>query len=452
MVKQYETAAPGGWDVRIMADQLRLRRRGEVDAARSSMDVSCGSSEFVALRQASPARNWSWKRSGVIALVAFVVAGGLAAVSTSYLQQRDAVRQAAKTTAVLKRRIAALQDSDTRDHATIASLTEIKDDMAARLAVGEHRLREATAERDRALQQVQALEQEIETRDASLASMTYQGASLADQLAQTETRLIEISDQREADQRNEVSLRWRLANIQTEFERQGARQALAENLIEGWVLGNLTTLEELVAGTGVDVETLVARAVVSEEGQGGPLEAIVDHEAVPLADDIVRLTALQKVTSSLPLGSPLDQFHLTSTYGKRPDPFTKGWAFHSGLDMGAPPGSKVLATAPGIVTVAGPSGPYGKMVEIDHGMGVVTRYGHLKSVAVAVGEAVGFRQNIGVIGSSGRSTSLHLHYEVRVDGAPHDPGRFLDAGRYLVAVFDLGERGMQWLQARGDEG
>jgi murein DD-endopeptidase MepM/ murein hydrolase activator NlpD len=380
----------------------------------------------------------------VIALAAFA----LAAATASYLEQREVV-QATEVTAAVKRQNAALQDGDAR---TIASLTEIRDDMAARLAAGERRLREAAAERDRALQRVRDLEQEIEARDARLANMIYQGATLSDQLARTEARLIEISDQRDADQRNEATLRWRLANIQTEFERQGDRQALAENLIEGWVLGNLTTLEELVAGTGVDVETLVARVVTSEEGQGGPLEAIIEHETLPLADDIARLTALQKVTSSLPLSSPLDQFHLTSTYGKRQDPFTKGWAFHSGLDMGAPPGSKVLATAPGIVTVAGPSGPYGKMVEIDHGMGVITRYGHLKSVAVAVGDTVGFRQNIGVIGSSGRSTSLHLHYEVRVDGTPHDPGRFLDAGRYLVAVFDLGERGMQWLQERSSGG
>jgi murein DD-endopeptidase MepM/ murein hydrolase activator NlpD len=328
--------------------------------------------------------------------------------------------------------------------------------MAARLAVGERRLRETAAERDSALQRAQDLEQEIETRDAHLASMVYEGASLSDRLAQTEARLIEISDERDANQLEEANLRWRLASIQTELERQDAREALTRSLIEGWVLGNMATLEELVAGTGVDVEALVARAVVSEDGQGGPLEAMIDQppESLPLAgavaDDLVRLTALQKVTRSLPLASPLDQFHVTSPYGKRQDPFTKEWAFHGGLDLGAPPGSEVLATARGIVTVAGPSGPYGNMVEIDHGMGVVTRYGHLKSVAIAVGDEVGFRQKVGVIGSSGRSTSRHLHYEVRVDGAPHDPSRFLDAGRYLVAIFDLGERGMQWLQERSD--
>jgi murein DD-endopeptidase MepM/ murein hydrolase activator NlpD len=263
----------------------------------------------------------------------------------------------------------------------------------------------------------------------------------------TEARLIEVSDQRDASRRSEASLRWRLASIQTQLEHLGARQAIAQSWLEGWVLGNLETLEELVAGTGDDVEMLVARAASPEFGQGGPLEAMaeqsadeVQHGAV--SDNILRLSALQRLTSSLPLASPLDQFHITSSFGKRQDPFTKGWAFHGGLDLGSSAGAEVLATAPGTVLVAGPSGPYGNMVEIDHGMGVVTRYGHLKSVAVKVGDQVGFRQKIGVIGSSGRSTSRHLHYEIRVDGAPHDPSRFLDAGRYLVAIFDLGAQGL----------
>jgi murein DD-endopeptidase MepM/ murein hydrolase activator NlpD len=154
-----------------------------------------------------------------------------------------------------------------------------------------------------------------------------------------------------------------------------------------------------------------------------------------MQNGIERLSALQTLARSLPLASPLDHFNLTSGYGKRRDPFTRGWAFHAGLDFSAAAGSKILATAPGLVVHAGPAGPYGKMVEIDHGMGVVTRYGHMKATSVAVGDEVQFRQEIGVIGNTGRSTSLHLHYEVRIDDVTHDPARFLDAGRLLVGVF-----------------
>ena len=393
-------------------------------------------------------------------------------MSTGYVHQRDLARQAiehnqrlqqvyddldarsAGMIEVLQAEIAGLQASDAERATTIEALTEIKDEMAARLAAGERRLRALAAERDSALGTVRDLEEAIEGRELHLESDVGDRASLVDELALTQARLIEVSDQRDASQRSEAGLRWRLASIQTQLERLGARQALAQSWLEGWVLGNLETLEDLVAGTGVDVEMLVARAANVEFGQGGPFEAMIDEapEDVPLAavtDHLMRLTALQKLASSLPLASPLDQFHVTSTYGKRQDPFRKGWAFHSGLDLGAPRGSKVLATAPGTVLVAGPAGPYGNMVEIDHGMGVITRYGHLKSVAVAVGDQVGYRQGIGVIGNTGRSTSRHLHYEIRVDGAPHDPGRFLDAGRYLVAIFDLGELA---LRGRGGKG
>jgi murein DD-endopeptidase MepM/ murein hydrolase activator NlpD len=419
-------------------------------------------SPLAGARLGGRSRSWSLPRLACIAAASFALAAALAATSTGYLHQRDLARQAiaqsqrlqevyddlnarsAGMIAALQAEIAGLQASDAERARTIEALSEIKDEMAARLAAGERRLRALAAERDRAVGAVQHLEEAIEAREPHLESAVPDGASLADELALTQARLLEVSDERDASQRSEAGLRWRLASIQTQLERLGARQALAQSWLEGWVLGNLETLEELVAGTGVDVEMLVARAANAELGQGGPFEAMIEQtpEDAPLAsvsDHLMRLTALQKLTSSLPLASPLDQFQVTSTFGKRQDPFRKGWAFHSGLDMGGPRGSKVLATAPGTVLVAGPAGPYGNMVEIDHGMGVITRYGHLKSVAVAAGDQVGFRQQIGVIGNTGRSTSRHLHYEIRVDGAPHDPGRFLDAGRYLVAIFDLGE-------------
>ncbi|HEX5079376.1 MAG TPA: peptidoglycan DD-metalloendopeptidase family protein [Geminicoccaceae bacterium] len=416
---------------------------------------------------------WPFPRLTAAAVVAFALAASLAAAFTAYLHQRDLAREAglntqrlaqayddlnarsAETLAALQEKVATLQANDVEHARTIETLTRMRDDMAARLAAGERRLRDLAAERDRALGAVEDLRRQIEARDRQLESAAERGADLADELAQTQAHLIEVADQRDTSQRSQASLRWRLASIQTQLERLGARQALAQSWLEGWVLGNLETLEELVAGTGLDVDTLVARASNGEVGQGGPFEAMADQapDESPLpaavANHLMRLSALQKVASSLPLAAPLDQFQLTSPFGKRRDPFNKGWAFHSGLDLGAPRGSEVLATAPGVVLAAGPSGPYGNMVEIDHGMGVVTRYGHMKSVKVTVGDQIGFRQGIGVIGSSGRSTARHLHYEIRVDGEPYDPAPFLEAGRYLVAVFDLGQLGAAGSGGRG---
>jgi murein DD-endopeptidase MepM/ murein hydrolase activator NlpD len=440
--------------VAIKADQLRLRRKGDTsppqhdEPGRGSgwTDAPAGS------RGGDRAqRTWSLRRLPALALLTFILFAWLAAATVGYVTQRGLVQRATdqnerleqayadlqaqtmRSAADLRLRIDALESSNAEQAREVHRLTELQDQTAAQLAASERSLRAAIEQRDRAWREVQDLEAAIATSEASLAN--------------TRALLVQVGDERDAGRLAEAALRWQLANFQTQLERLGAQKALAQSWLKGWVIGNVETLEELVAGTGVDLEALVARAATTEVGQGGPLEAMdeTSHQEVALADPadpvaggIQRLTALQKLASTLPLASPLDQFRITSTFGKRQDPFTRGWAFHSGLDLGAAAGSKILATAPGTVVVAGRSGPYGNMVEIDHGMGVTTRYGHLKSVAVKVGDQVAFRQNIGVIGTTGRSTSLHLHYEVLVDGEAYDPSRFLDAGRYLVGIFDSG--------------
>jgi murein DD-endopeptidase MepM/ murein hydrolase activator NlpD len=119
---------------------------------------------------------------------------------------------------------------------------------------------------------------------------------------------------------------------------------------------------------------------------------------------------------------------MSSPFGMRMDPFVKGPAIHTGIDMRGDSGDPVRATANGTVTTAGVNGGYGKMVEIDHGNGLSTRYGHLSAIDVTVGQVVRLGQTIGKIGSTGRSTGPHLHYETRVDGDAVDPQKYLRAG------------------------
>ena len=234
--------------------------------------------------------------------------------------------------------------------------------------------------------------------------------------------------------------------LEDEVERLQSGGQIAQLWLKDWVLGSVEALEDLFLETGVDVERMVARAASGPApGQGGPLQ-IADPDEIaatavlspadPISGNIHRLAALQRIARTLPLASPLDQFYVTSPHGKRRDPFTKTWAYHSGLDLGAPRDSKVLATAPGRVVLAGPSGPYGKMIEIDHGLVILTRYGHLDAIDVAVGDEVEFRQELGLVGNTGRSTSRHLHYEIMIDDQAFDPAKFLNAGRLLVGVFD----------------
>lgn len=142
-------------------------------------------------------------------------------------------------------------------------------------------------------------------------------------------------------------------------------------------------------------------------------------------------TTLTSVPVRTPVGGELDT---TSGFGMRIDPFLRAPAMHTGLDFRGSAGDPVRATAAGTVTAAGWSGGYGKMVEIDHGNGLATRYGHLSAIEVRVGDHVRIGHVLGRIGSTGRSTGPHLHYETRVDGDAVDPEKFLRAGEKLGFV------------------
>lgn len=120
-------------------------------------------------------------------------------------------------------------------------------------------------------------------------------------------------------------------------------------------------------------------------------------------------------------GMPLARSALTSGFGMRADPLLGGHRMHSGIDLAAPAGSPIIATSDGIVSQAGWRGGYGLFVALEHGGGLQTRYGHMSGLAVATGQAVHKGDIIGYVGSTGRSTGPHLHYEIRVNGAAVRP-------------------------------
>lgn len=142
--------------------------------------------------------------------------------------------------------------------------------------------------------------------------------------------------------------------------------------------------------------------------------------------------ALDLAMLSIPFDFPVQgNFFYTSPYGKRSDPFTNRPAFHEGIDFGAYRLAPIIATAAGKIHYAGRRGGYGYVVEIDHGHGFMTRYAHLAKTSVKRGQSVNRGQKIGAMGSSGRSTSTHLHYEVHFQGQPHNPQNFFKARYFL---------------------
>jgi murein DD-endopeptidase MepM/ murein hydrolase activator NlpD len=137
---------------------------------------------------------------------------------------------------------------------------------------------------------------------------------------------------------------------------------------------------------------------------------------------------------SVPSQKPVQDSRYTSFFGVRVDPFRGTAAMHPGLDMAAPTGTPVYATADGTVGRAERAGGYGNLVQLEHGKGLETRYGHLSQILVHDGQSVHRGDVIGLVGSTGRSTGSHLHYEVRIDGRAVNPMPFLQTADYLTAL------------------
>ena len=139
---------------------------------------------------------------------------------------------------------------------------------------------------------------------------------------------------------------------------------------------------------------------------------------------------------AIPSVQPVSDLKFTSNFGIRSDPFNGGARMHAGVDIPGPVGTPIYATADGIIAAAERHGGYGNLVEVNHGKGIATRYGHLSRILVANNTRVKRGQVIGLMGSTGRSTGSHLHYEVRMDGRAVNPLPFLTTADYLLAAQD----------------
>ncbi len=236
--------------------------------------------------------------------------------------------------------------------------------------------------------------------------------------------------------------------IQARLSELDQSQQTFINTMEETTDRQIREMEALITMTGVlEPKTFVAQVASEGIGSGGPLISLADEETslagsseeaafgrqvYRISRNLDRMAGLNIALSHVPLGTPLHHERITSDFGRRVDPFTKKFAYHSGVDMGAPFRTPVYATAPGVVTHAGYRPAYGRLVEIDHGNGLRSRYAHLKSVHVKKGDKVDFRQLVGRVGSSGRSTGPHVHYEIWYKDKAQDPSKFIEAGRYVL--------------------
>jgi murein DD-endopeptidase MepM/ murein hydrolase activator NlpD len=189
-----------------------------------------------------------------------------------------------------------------------------------------------------------------------------------------------------------------------------------------------------------------AGAPKAQPASGGPLIALDDPKALAqvldvdeafarrvaaAAENIERLKRLDDSVARAPLGQPVPHLEPTSSYGVRQDPITGRGAFHPGQDFGGAANTPVSATAKGTVSFTGERTGYGQVVEVSHDDGFMTRYAHLAHIGVRPGQAVRAGDVVGAMGSTGRSTGVHLHYEVWRNGRLQDPTRFIKAGQYV---------------------
>jgi len=231
-----------------------------------------------------------------------------------------------------------------------------------------------------------------------------------------------------------------LVRLQNSLDKVEGRQMAALNTVEDSMESRVRRMRGVISDLGLDMAQLEAAA--PRVAMGGPFVPVkLPADAGPFERQLYRISItraqvdrLNRTLTLVPYRKPVvGEVEFTSGFGVRVDPFLGRPAMHTGLDFRAATGDPVRATANGKVVSAGWSGGYGRMVEIDHGNGLSTRYGHLSEINVKVGDPVRIGQVIGEVGSTGRSTGPHLHYETRIDGEAVDPQKFLRAGVRLAA-------------------
>ena len=223
------------------------------------------------------------------------------------------------------------------------------------------------------------------------------------------------------------------------FRRLESQQLALVDQATGAAEAKLKDTQALIRRLGLDPARFVAASDWNgtTSAVGGPFIP-VSTDAEPRFKDLFltwkKLATLQSAVSAIPAFMPVKDFRYTSGFGFRYDPFNGGSAMHAGMDMAGAQGEPIYAAASGTVLQAGRSGGYGNLVELSHGKGIDTRYGHLSAMLVRPGDHVTQGQLIGRMGSTGRSTGTHLHYEVRIDGQAVNPRRFLEASSYVLAA------------------
>ena len=326
------------------------------------------------------------------------------------------------------------------NHTMMLGLVKKNANLQQNLKTVSAKLKHTELERERVLAIRQDLSEKLSDSENKVRSLNSQNFELKDNLESLEADLQIALGERNEAMFSGTRMRRQIKELDSRLvELEKSEQDAVEKLTERTVFLN-DSMERVVELAGLDPEKMLQINPVIPKGQGGPFIAAkpdgkpaskLKASLSDLERHLLQSEGLQDIMSRLPLAPPLTSYRVTSPFGKRRDPFNKKWAAHYGVDLGSPYKASVYVAAPGIVKYAGWKGKFGKLVEIDHGSGLKTRFGHLHKILVKKGQKVFFRDKVGLLGSSGRSTGPHLHYEIVFNGRHYNPTKFFKAGRYV---------------------
>ena len=326
------------------------------------------------------------------------------------------------------------------NHTMMLGLVKKNASLQQNLKTVSAKLKHTELERESVLAVRQSLREKLASSENTVRSLNSKNFALKDNLETIESDLQVALGERNEAMFNGTRMRRQINDLDSRLvELESSEQDAVDQLTERTINLN-NSMQRVVELAGLNPEKILQFNSNFPKGQGGPFIAAkpdgkpaskLKASLSDLERHLLQSEGLQDIMGRLPLAPPLTSYRVTSPFGKRRDPINKKWSAHYGLDMGSPYKAPVYVAAPGIVKYAGWKGKFGKMIEIDHGSGLKTRFGHLHKIFVKKGQKVNFRDKVGLLGSTGRSTGAHLHYEIVFNGRHYNPIKFFKAGRYV---------------------
>ncbi len=320
---------------------------------------------------------------------------------------------------------------------------EHRRELATGLQILQTKLQDAVKARDVAERNSDKLLADLQDANGNKASHIGNAEELNKTLALISSELSASVDQREFLANDADQAKKQVEELEFSAELTQLQNEQIFNKLEQAVEVSLSPLERALKKSGINKDALIKDVRRAYSGTGGPLTQLTvsskgeannpsSKRAFGLLQDLDRINLLKIAGNKIPLSNPVrGSYRYTSGFGGRRDPKTGGWRKHNGTDMAGPLGTSIVATADGVVTFAGRQSGYGRLIKIRHKQGFETFYAHLHRINVKAGQKVSRGDKIGAMGNSGRSTGVHLHYEIRLGGKP------VNAIKYIKAANDV---------------